>query len=190
MAGSKLIHTPRGIDSKGHAKSSFSISGRLYRQVWKACSILITVSPRPLHGWRRFVLKCFGAKLHPTARIYPSVRIWHPAQLVMHAKSCLAERVEVYNPAVVEIGEGATISQGTWLCTASHDFDDPEHPLVTAPISIHRGAWLAGDVFVGPGVTVGEEAVALARAVLVKDVQPSDVVGGNPAKVLRKRNLP
>ena len=97
----------------------------------------------------------------------------------MHAKSCLAERVEVYNPAVVEIREGATISQGTWLCTASHDFDDPEHPLVTAPIRIDRGAWLAGDVFVGPGVTVGEEAVALARAVLVKDVQPSDVVGGN-----------
>ena len=190
MASNKLTHSPRGLDRGGHAKSSFSLSQRLSRQVWKVCSILVTASPRPLHAWRRFVLKCFGAKLHPTARVYPGVRIWHPARLIMHAKSCLAERVEVYNPAVVEICEGATISQGTWLCTASHDFDDPEHPLVTAPIRIDRGAWLAGDVFVGPGVTVGEEAVALARAVLVKDIQPSDVVGGNPAKVLRKRALP
>jgi putative colanic acid biosynthesis acetyltransferase WcaF len=190
MASNKMTHTSRGVDRGGHAKSSFPMSQRLSRQVWKVCSILITVSPRPFHAWRRFVLRCFGAKLHSTARIYPGVRIWHPAQLIMHAKSCLAERVEVYNPALVEIGEGATISQGTWLCTASHDFDDPEHPLVTAPINIHRGAWLAGDVFVGPGVTVGDEAVALARAVLVKDVGPSDVVGGNPAKVLRKRALP
>ena len=186
----RRVHSIRGTDRSGHVRSSFSLGQRFGRLVWQVCSPLVTWSPRPCHGWRRLLLRCFGARLHSTARVYPGVRIWHPAQLVMHAKSCLAERVEVYNPAVVEIGEGATISQGTWLCTASHDFDDPDHPLVTAPISIHRGAWLAGDVFVGPGVTVGEEAVALARAVLVKDVEASDVVGGNPAKVLRKRALP
>ncbi len=105
----------------------------------------------------------------------------------MHERSCLAERVDVYNPANVIIEADATVSQGTWLCTATHDFDAPEHPLVTSPIRIGAGAWVAGEVFVGPGVQVGVRSVALARAVLVKDVQDGEVVGGNPAQVLRKR---
>ena len=105
----------------------------------------------------------------------------------MNERSCLAERVDVYNPANVVIEADATVSQGTWLCTATHDFDDPEHPLVTAPIRIGEGAWVAGEVFVGPGVQVGARSVALARSVLVKNIEDDQVVGGNPAQTLRKR---
>ena len=181
------VYPIRGTDRTGHSRSSFSLGQRCGRLVWQICSPLVTWSPRPCHGWRRFVLRCFGARLHSTARVYPGVRIWHPSRLIMHECSCVAERVDVYNPDTVVIEKGATVSQGTWLCTATHDFDDPSHPLVTSPIRIGEGAWVAGEVFVGPGVQVGARAVALARAVLVKDIQDDEVVGGNPAQVLRKR---
>ena len=186
----RQVHSSRGTDRKGHAKSSFSVGQRGARFVWQCCSVLVTWSPRPFHGWRRMVLRIFGARLHRTARIYPGVKIWHPSRLTMHERSCLGGRVEVYNPAEIVIAADATVSQGTWLCAASHDFDAPHHPLVTAPIFIGEGAWLAGEVFVGPGVKVGAHAVALARAVVVKNISDGDVVGGNPAKVLRKRGCP
>ena len=181
------VHPKRGTDRTGHSKSTFSLGQRCGRMIWQICSPLVTWSPRPCHGWRRFVLRCFGACLHPTSRVYPGVRIWHPAHLIMHERSCLAERVDVYNLANVVIEAGATVSQGAWLCTATHDFDDPAHPLVTSPIRVGEEAWVAGEVFVGPGVQVGARSVALARAVLVKDIQDDEVVGGNPARVLRKR---
>ena len=64
---------------------------------------------------------------------------------------------------------------------------DKENPLITASITIHSFAWVAADAFVGMGVTIGEGAVVGARAVVFKDVEPWTIVGGNPAKDLKKR---
>ena len=79
------------------------------------------------------------------------------------------------------------ISQGAYLCTASHDIMDKNNPLITAPIHINSFAWIASDAFIGMGVTVGEGAVVGARAAVFKDVEPWTVVGGNPAKFIKKR---
>ena len=81
------------------------------------------------------------------------------------------------------------MSQYTWLCAASHDHRRASLPLVKAPITIGASAWIAADVFVGPGVVVGEGAVVAARACVVKDVEPWTVVGGNPARFLKKREI-
>jgi putative colanic acid biosynthesis acetyltransferase WcaF len=105
----------------------------------------------------------------------------------MRRGSCLAPEVDCYNVARVELGEGVIVSQKSYLCTASHDFDDPAFPLTGAAIVIGDGAWVAADAFVGPGVHIGERAVVLARSVVVRDVDPQVVVGGNPARVLRNR---
>ena len=101
--------------------------------------------------------------------------------------SCLAPKVDCYNVAPVTVGANATISQGAFLCTASHDITNPHLPLITAPITIGDQAWVAAEAFVGMGVTVGEGAVVGARAVVVKDVNPWTVVGGNPAKFIKQR---
>jgi putative colanic acid biosynthesis acetyltransferase WcaF len=85
------------------------------------------------------------------------------------------------------LGHGVTVSQRSHLCTASHDFDDPDFPLTGAPITIEDGAWVAAEAFLGPGVTIGQRAVVLARAVVVRDVPPGAVMGGNPARYLRAR---
>lgn len=85
------------------------------------------------------------------------------------------------------MGSKVVVSQGAYLCTASHDITNPLNPLITATIRVNSFSWIAADAFVGMGVTVGEGAVVGARAAVFKDVEPWTVVGGNPAKFIKKR---
>ncbi|HNY79416.1 MAG TPA: hypothetical protein PLX34_15565 [Sedimentisphaerales bacterium] len=62
-------------------------------------------------------------------------------------------------------------------------------PQTFAPVEIADQVWIAADAFIGPGVTVGQGAVVGARASVFKDVEPWTVVGGNPAKFIKKREL-
>lgn len=105
----------------------------------------------------------------------------------MDAYSCLASDVECYNVDVIHIGENATVSQGAFLCTASHDITNSLNPLITAPIVIEDQAWVAAEAFVGMGGVIGQGAVVGARAAVFKNVAPWTVVGGNPAKVIKLR---
>ena len=103
--------------------------------------------------------------------------------------ACLAEGVDCYNTVLVRIGRNATVSQRAFLCTAGHDISDPYHHQTDASIVIEDRAWVCAEAFIGQGVTIGEGAVCAARAVVVKDVESWTVVGGNPAKFIRKRVL-
>ena len=105
----------------------------------------------------------------------------------MDEYACLASDVDCYNVAPIHIGKFATVSQGVFLCTASHDITSPDHELITAPITLGDRAWIGAGAFVGMGVTIGEGAVVGARAAVFKDVEPWSVVGGNPAKFIKKR---
>lgn len=105
----------------------------------------------------------------------------------MDAYSCLASNVDCYNVDLIIIGANTTVSQGAYLCTASHDITNPLNPLITAPIVIEDQVWIAAGAFVGMGVTVRQGVVVGARASVFKDVEPWTVVGGNPAKFIKKR---
>ena len=107
----------------------------------------------------------------------------------MEAYSCLADGVECYNVAPVTIGAHSTISQGAFLCTASHDITDPCHQLVTAPIVIEDQVWVGARAFIGMGVVVRQGAVVGATASVYKNVEPWTVVGGNPARFIKKREI-
>ncbi len=164
---------------------------RLRRSVWLlSCLVFFRYTPVIMHRWRRYVLKLFGAQLGARVYVYPSVRIWAPWNLNMQDGSCLAAEVECYNVAPIALGPRALVSQRAHLCTASHNFDDPEFPLVGAPITLEADSWVTAEVFVAPGVTLREGAVALARSVVTKDVPAWTVVAGNPARSLRQRRKP
>lgn len=142
---------------------------------------LYRLSPTVLHGWRRMLLRCFGGCIGVGAHPYPRAKIWAPWNLIMEAHSCLANDVDCYCVAPIRVGAHATVSQYSYLCAASHDHRDPSMPLIVAPIVIEPYAWVAADVFVGPGVTVGEGAVVGARSTVIQDVAPWTVVAGSPA---------
>src|SRR5260221_10412039 len=152
-------------------RAPLSWRNKARRAIWNLCWLaLYRASPVGLHRWRCFLLRCFGATVADGARPYPRARVWAPWNLVMQAESCLADDVDCYCVDQIELGRGAIVSQYTYLCSASHDYRSPDFDLVTAPIRIAEGAWVAARAFIGPGVSIGPRAVVAACSVVVRDV--------------------
>jgi putative colanic acid biosynthesis acetyltransferase WcaF len=171
------------------AAAKYSKSEMLRRILWSFGQWLFRLSPRPCFGWRRLVLRCFGAKVGAHVNTYPSTRIYFPWMLVAGDWSAIGEDVLIYNLGLVTLGEKVTISHRAHLCAGTHDYARPDLPLLKPPIVIQDQVWVCADAFVGPGVTVGEGAVVGARAVVMKNVEPWTVVAGNPARFAKKRVL-
>lgn len=161
---------------------------KLGRLLWEVAHPLFAWSPRLAWGWRRGLLRAFGAKIGSEAHIYPSVRIAIPWNVHIGAFSAVGDNAHLYSLGRITIGANATISQGAHLCAGTHDFRDPQMPLLKLPITIGAGAWVAADAFVGPNVKVGDRSVVGARGVVVRDVPQDVVVAGNPARIVGHRN--
>jgi putative colanic acid biosynthesis acetyltransferase WcaF len=160
-----------------------TFNNRVARLLWGIVwNTLYRFSPKIMHGWRRFLLRCFGASVGVGAHPYPRAKIWAPWNLTMGEHSCLANDVDCYCVAPIHLGAYATVSQYSYLCSASHDHRDPSMPLIVAPIVIESRAWVAADVFVGPGVKIGHGSVVGARSTVLYDVPPGTVVSMAPAK--------
>lgn len=171
-------------------KSSHSLRNKLVRGVWAVVyQLLFRPSPRVCHGWRRLLLRAFGARMGKNAIVYPTAKIWIPMNLEIGESSCVGPDVDCYCVDRIVIGKHCVISQYSYLCTASHDHRSTSFDLVTAPIHICDQAWVAADVFIGPAVTVGEGAVVGARTSVFKSVKPWTIVGGNPARFIKIREL-
>jgi putative colanic acid biosynthesis acetyltransferase WcaF len=172
-------------------KDSISKYQKLKLLTWSVVwSIFARSFPRSFgRKWKIFLLRMFGANIHITSNIYSSVRIYAPWNLVMKEYSSLGPEVDCYNVDKIIIGANTSISQKCYLCSASHDFSDVRHPLITKPIIIHDQVWIGAAAFIGMGVTIGQGAVVGATASVYKDVEPWTVVGGNPAKFIKKREI-
>lgn len=170
-------------------KTPYSRWDKVRRLLW---TIVWGLLARPLprsagRRWKIMLLRLFGAKVAWTANVYSSAKVFKPWLLEMKDYACLASGVDCYNAAPISIGINTTISQRAFLCTAGHDISDPQHHQTDAPIIIKDKAWVCAEAFVGQGVTIGLGAVVCPRGVVVKNVEPWTVVGGNPAKFIKKR---
>ena len=179
-----------------HRRPDLSFGNKGLRALWQTVWLLFyRPTPKVLHGWRAFLLRLFGAKIGAPAYIYPSSRVWAPWNLTMGNHSTLADGVDCYCVDKVTIGSFSTVSQYSYLCTASHDYLDPailtqpQMPLLTAPITIGDRVWVTADVFVGPGVKIADGVVVLARSSVFTDLPAWSVAAGSPAKVMRERKL-
>lgn len=164
---------------------------RIKQLIWRFVNATIfrCLPGIPLRYVRNMLLRAFGAQIPLDSLVYSSCHIWAPWNLVVGRYACVGPDTTLYNKDKITIGDNAVISQGAFLCTASHDITDPHHALITAPITIKDRAWVASRAFIGMGVTVGEGAVVGATASVYKDVEPWTVVGGNPAKFIKKRDI-
>jgi len=169
---------------------SFPLKNRIARALWNLTWLLLfRPSPTPLHGWRRFLLRCFGAKVGKGCHIYPGARIWAPWNLECGEEAGVASGANLYNQALVRLGRRTVISQGSHICTGTHDYESAGFELVAEPITIGDMAWVAADCFVCPGVTIGEGAVIGARSVVTKDMPAWQVCAGHPCRPLKPRRI-
>lgn len=170
-------------------QNRFSKRNQISRFIWNLVwAIFARPFPRSLgNQWKLFLLRLFGAKLHKTSVVYSSVRIYMPWNLEMAEFSCLSPEVDCYNVDKIYIGAHSTVSQKTYLCSASHDVTNSSHPLITAPIIIEDQVWIGSAAYIGMGVTIEQGAVVGATASVYKNVSPWTIVGGNPAKFIKNR---
>lgn len=173
------------------AGAPYPLSEYIKRFLWELVqATLIRWSPRRAHGWRRAWLKAFGAKLTATSHTKSTTKVRHPWLLEMGEWSTLAEDVEIYNLGWIRIGNHTTVSQRAWLCAGTHDYTRFELPLIRPSIVVGDGVWVCAGAFIGPGVTVGHNAIVAACSVVTKDVAEATIVGGNPAKLIKQRPWP
>jgi putative colanic acid biosynthesis acetyltransferase WcaF len=133
------------------------------------------------------LLRCFGANIGKQCHVYPSAKIWAPWNLTLNDHAGLGEDVTCYSIAPVVLGKKVVVSQGTYLCTGSHDYEDPNFQLYAKPIYIGEQAWLCAETFICPGVSIGDGAVVGARSVVTTDIPAWMVCAGNPCKPLKPR---
>lgn len=174
---------------KDAATSSWSLKEalgiRLWHMVWLC---LFRWTPKKMNFWRLFLLRLFGAKLE-NVFIFSSARIYVPWLLEMKKGACLGPYSEVYNLGPVYFGENSVLSQYSYICNGTHDLSTLRLPLMIGEITIGRNVFIGAKALILPGISIGDGAVIGAGSVVTKDVEAWSVVGGNPAREIKKRNL-
>lgn len=154
---------------------------------WIVQSTLFGCSPQIFYGWRRWLLRCFGAQIGHHVIIRPTARITFPWKLTIGDHAWIGDHVTLYTLGEITIGANAVVSQKSYLCTGGHDESRPSFDIYAKPITIEPQAWVATDVFIAPGITIGTGAVVGARSSVFRDIPPGMTAIGTPARVIGPR---
>jgi len=181
-------HISADTAADGYLRPAFSLKNRLMRLVWTLVwAVFYRLSPRPFHAWRAMLLRLFGASMGPNCHFYPGSKVWAPWNLVCSDQVTAGDGAEIYNPAKIEFGSHAILSQGAYVCGATHDFEDPAFPLLAYAMQIGPYSWICARACVGPGVNVGEGAVLGLASVASRDLEAWTVYAGAPAVKVKER---
>jgi putative colanic acid biosynthesis acetyltransferase WcaF len=154
---------------------------------WIVQATLFRLSPQLLYGWRRFLLRLFGARIGQQVLVRPTVEITYPWKLDIGDHSWIGDGVVLYTLGAIHIGAHSVVSQKSYICTGSHNPHRIGFDIFALPVWIGDECWIASDVFVAPGVSIGDGAVIGARSTVFDDMPAGMVCRGNPAKPVRLR---
>ncbi len=170
--------------------SPWSFKGKVGRAVWMTIgSKLFRLSFHNWYAYRRLILRVFGAKVGKNVVLRPSAHIEVPWTLTIEDDASIGDHAIIYSLGHIHIGKRAIISQYAHLCAGTHDYTDHTFKLIRTPITIGDDCWIGTDAFIGPGVAVGTLSVVGARSSVYKNIPPGKVAVGNPAKVIKDREL-
>jgi putative colanic acid biosynthesis acetyltransferase WcaF len=157
---------------------------------WLVQALFFRTSPQFAYGYRRWLLRRFGAEVGDGVIIRPSVTITYPWKLKIGNYAWIGDNVVLYTLGEISIGAHAVVSQLSYLCAGDHDYGDPEFAIRSRAIKVGDQAWIAADVFVAPGVTIGAGSVIGARSSVFRDMPAGMVCVGCPAKPVKRRRSP
>jgi len=162
---------------------------RRVEALWYLCKVVF-LPPIPWpSSLRRLLLVKFGASIGRDLNIREGVNIHFPWKLSVGSHCWIGHETIILNLEPVIIRDHVALAHQVYLAAAGHDIRSRTMAYRNRPIVIEQGCWIATRAFVGPGVTIGEYAVVAAGAVVVKDVPPRTVVGGNPAREIARREF-
>jgi putative colanic acid biosynthesis acetyltransferase WcaF len=141
-----------------------------------------------MYRWRAYLLRLFGANIGKGVLIRPSAKITYPWKLTIGENSWVGDNVVLYTLGEIKIGNNTIISQHSYLCTGTHNYDSELFDIIQIPIIIGDSCWLATDVFIAPGITIGNECIIGARSSVYKSFPDKSICHGNPAKFIRYRS--
>lgn len=173
-----LYRTPK--DFRGKSK----ITVQLW---WIVYAVFFKLSPQFMYGWRRFLLRCFGAQIGKNVIIRPSAQITYPWKVKIGDYSWIGDEVVLYSLGEIEIGSHAVISQRSYICTGTHDYNSEDFRIYAEKITIGDKCWLATDVYVAPSISIGEHTVVGARSSVFKDLPSGKICIGSPAVPIKDR---
>lgn len=156
---------------------------------WLIQSTLFAWSPQFMYGWRRFLLRLFGAHIGEKVLVRPSVRVTYPWKLSVGDYAWIGDQVELYTLGEIKIGSHVVISQRSYLCTGGHDLSKIAFDIYAHPIVVHDQAWVASDVFIAPGVTIGRGCVVGVRSTVLHDLPAGKICYGSPAAPIKDRGV-
>ena len=170
-----------------------SLSSRIKSAVWLMVNrTFFRWSPFFMHGWRVLILRLFGAKIGRAARVKRTVIFKCPWNLILGDEVMICDNAHVFCEGKVIIGDRAQIGENTWILTGSHDVDSYDFKFECAPIRIGKASWIATNAMILSGrseTIIGDGAVVAAGSVVVKNVGGGEIVGGSPARYLRRREI-
>jgi putative colanic acid biosynthesis acetyltransferase WcaF len=144
------------------------------------CLFFLSAWPWP-NTLRVALLRAFGARVGERVVIRSRVNVTFPWRLTLGDDIWIGEEVLILTLAPVVIESDVCLSQRAFLCTGSHDFRKDAFDLVTRPVTIRRGTWIASHAFIAPGVEIGAGSIISAGAVVFESVPDRSLVRGNPA---------
>ncbi|MGK7877853.1 MAG: hormogonium polysaccharide biosynthesis acetyltransferase HpsU [Xenococcaceae cyanobacterium] len=147
---------------------------------WLVQAIAFPLSPQNFYSFRCWLLRLFGARVGTGVRIRPTARFTYPWKVEIGDYSWIGDDVVFYSLDRISIGSQCVISQECYLCTASHNLQDVAFGLITDPIAIGNGVWIATDCFIAPGVKIGANAVIGARSSVFSNIPAQQVAWGTP----------
>ena len=155
---------------------------------WLVQATLFRGSPQLLYGFRRGLLRMFGADIGKGVIIRPSATLTYPWKVKIGDYSWIGDDVVLYSFAEITIGRHVVISQKSYLCAGTHEYRKSSFDILSSPINIEDEAWVAADVFVAPGVTIGKGAVVGSRSSVFGNLPEMMICVGSPARPVHRRD--
>lgn len=177
-------HTTSWIDLRQYDQSWFDRGkpGWFILFWWLVQAVTFPLTLHPMNGIRCGILRLFGAKIGTGVVIRPTARCTYPWKVTIGDYSWIGDDVVLYSLDHITIGQHCVISQKSYLCTGSHDINDPAFGLKTAPIHIENGAWIATDCFIAPGINIGANTVVGARSSVFSNLPEGYICLGTPCQ--------
>lgn len=156
---------------------------------WITEKTIFAWSPQFAYGWRRFLLRTFGAKIGKGVLIRPSAKFTYPWKITIGDYTWIGEDCVLYSLGNITIGSHVAVAHRVYFNTGVHDYQNVDFTIDAHPLIINDQAWITNDVYLAPGINIGKGCVIGARSSVFKDMPEGWVCYGNPAQPIKKRNI-